>query len=106
MTKERGEPVIELHNIWKTYHLGEVPVNALKGVNLKVYPGDFMIVLGKSGSGKSTLMNMIGALDIPTKGSIFLDGKNILHFHESDLAQIRGQKIGFIFQQFNLMPIL
>ncbi|HJX50542.1 MAG TPA: ABC transporter ATP-binding protein, partial [Candidatus Nanoarchaeia archaeon] len=77
-----------------------------KGVNLKVYPGDFMIVLGKSGSGKSTLMNMIGALDIPTKGSIFLDGKNILHFHESDLAQIRGQKIGFIFQQFNLMPIL
>lgn len=106
MKKEKGVPIIELQNLWKTYHLGEVPVNALKGVNIKVYRGDFIIILGKSGSGKSTLMNMVGALDIPTRGKIFLDGKDILHFDESTLAQVRGRKIGFVFQQFNLMPVL
>lgn len=106
MQKEKGEPILELQNLWKIYHLGEVPVNALKGINIKVYRGDFIIILGKSGSGKSTLMNMIGALDIPTRGKIFLDGKDILHFDESTLAQVRGRKIGFVFQQFNLMPVL
>lgn len=106
MKKEKGVPIIELQNLWKTYHLGEVPVNALKGINIKVYRGDFIIILGKSGSGKSTLMNMVGALDIPTRGKIFLDGKDILHFNESTLAQVRGKKIGFVFQQFNLMPVL
>ena len=106
MPKEKGVPIIELQNLWKTYHLGEVPINALKGINIKVYRGDFIIILGKSGSGKSTLMNMIGALDIPTRGKIFLDGKDISHFDESTLAQVRGRKIGFVFQQFNLMPVL
>jgi len=96
--------VIELKDVWKTYPLGSVPVNALKGINIKVYPGDFIIILGKSGSGKSTLMNMVGALDIPSRGQIFLDGKDIASFNESDLAQIRGKKIGFVFQQFNLLP--
>ncbi|RLG11088.1 lipoprotein-releasing system ATP-binding protein LolD [Candidatus Pacearchaeota archaeon] len=102
----KKEPLIELKNIKKTYHLGKVPLDALKGINLKVYPQDFIIILGKSGSGKSTLMNMIGALDSPTHGKIFLNGKDIFHFNESALAQLRGQKIGFVFQQFNLMPIL
>ena len=104
--KTKKEPIIKLENVWKTYHLGEVPVHALKGINLKVYEGDFIIILGKSGSGKSTMMNMIGALDIPSRGKIFLEGKDIGHFSESGLAQIRGSMIGFIFQQFNLMPVL
>lgn len=106
MKKEKRQPVIELKNLWKTYHLGDVPVHALKGVDLKVYPGDFIIILGKSGSGKSTMMNMIGALDSPTRGKIFLDGGDTEKLDESDLAQVRGSKIGFVFQQFNLMPIL
>lgn len=104
--KQKGRPLIELHKVWKTYHLGDVPVHALKGVSLKIYEGDFIIILGKSGSGKSTLMNMVGVLDKPSKGKIFLDGKDINTFSESSLAQIRGSKIGFVFQQFNLMPIL
>jgi len=86
--------------------MGEVKVNALRGVNLKINKGDFAVILGKSGSGKSTLMNMIGALDTPSKGIIYLDGKDISKLGESELAQIRGKKIGFVFQQFNLMPIL
>ncbi len=106
MKKQKKQPVIELENLWKIYKRGEVPVKALRGVNLKIYPGDFVVILGKSGSGKSTLMNMIGALDSPTKGRIFLDGQDINTFSESTLAQIRGKKIGFVFQQFNLMPIL
>jgi len=106
MTKEKKQPVLELSNVWKTYNRGKIPVHALKGINLKIYPGDFAVILGKSGSGKSTLMNMVGALDIPTKGKIFLDGQDINEFSESTLAQIRGKKIGFVFQQFNLMPIL
>jgi putative ABC transport system ATP-binding protein len=104
--KQKRVPLIELKNLWKTYNRGKIPVHALKGVDLKIFEGDFVIILGKSGSGKSTLMNMIGALDVPTKGKIFLDGVNIQSFSESSLAQIRGRKIGFVFQQFNLMPIL
>jgi putative ABC transport system ATP-binding protein len=106
MKKEQRPPILELKSLWKTYHLGNVPVHALKGIDLKIYEGDFIIILGKSGSGKSTMMNMIGALDTPTKGKIYLDGKDISEFSESDLAQVRGQKIGFVFQQFNLMPVL
>ncbi len=106
MVKKTEKPVIELKNLWKTYSLGNVPLHALKGVNLKIYKGEFLVVLGKSGSGKSTMMHMIGALDTPTKGAILLDGKDISELNESALAQIRGKKIGFVFQQFNLMPIL
>ncbi len=106
MAKQKGAPIIELKDLWKTYHLGEVPVHALKGINVKVYPEDFIIILGKSGSGKSTMMNMIGALDVPTRGKIFIEGKDISHFDESTLAQVRGRKIGFVFQQFNLIPVL
>ena len=106
MTKQKEVPVIELKSVWKTYKRGKVPVHALKGIDLKIYKGDFVVVLGKSGSGKSTLMNMIGVLDTPTKGKLFLDGQDVLKFTESSLAQVRGSKIGFVFQQFNLMPIL
>lgn len=98
--------IIELKDVWKTYQLGEVPVHALRGMSTKINHHDFVIVLGSSGSGKSTAMNMIGALDVPTKGKVFLEGKDISKLHESDLAQIRGKKIGFVFQQFNLIPSL
>jgi putative ABC transport system ATP-binding protein len=95
--------VIELREVWKTYVMGEVKVHALRGLNLKVKKGEFLAVMGPSGSGKSTFMNMVGCLDIPSKGHIFLEGKDISLLRESDLAQIRGKKIGFIFQKFNLL---
>ena len=100
------KPIIELRNVWKTYNLGQVKIHALRGLNLAIYPGKIIATMGKSGSGKSTLMNMIGCLDIPSKGNVHLYGKNIAHFSESDLAQTRGKKIGFIFQQFNLISTL
>ena len=98
--------IIKLINVWKTYKMGDVEVHALRGINLTIKQGEFMAIMGPSGSGKSTLMNQIGCLDIPTKGEIFLDGKNIALMSESQLAQIRGQKIGFIFQKFNLINTL
>ena len=98
--------IIKLENVWKTYKMGEVEVNALRGVSLDINQGEFVAITGASGSGKSTMMNLVGCLDLPTKGSIFLDKKDISKLNESDLAQIRGQKIGFIFQQFNLIPTL
>jgi putative ABC transport system ATP-binding protein len=101
-----AKPIIECRDVWKTYSMGDVKVNALQGLNLIVKEGEFVSIMGPSGSGKSTAMNMIGGLDIPSKGSIFLDGKNIAHLTESDLAQIRGRKIGFIFQRFNLINTL
>ncbi len=100
------KPIIELRNVWKTYAMGNHQVHALRGISLKVLPGEFVAIQGPSGSGKSTAMNLVGCLDIPTKGEILLDGQNIAHLHESDLAQIRGQKIGFIFQKFNLIGTL
>jgi putative ABC transport system ATP-binding protein len=104
--KKQSEYVIELEDVWKSYPIGNTVVNALSGLTLKVRRGEFLAVMGPSGSGKSTSMNMIGCLDVPTKGRIFLEGIDISKLHESDLAQIRGQKIGFIFQKFNLIPTL
>lgn len=98
--------IIKLDNVWKIYKMGEVEVPALKGINLEVKRGEFLAVMGPSGSGKSTAMNMIGVLDMPTRGKIYLEGQDISKLEESDLAQIRGRKIGFIFQQFNLIPTL
>jgi len=98
--------VISLKNVTKTYRMGNVDVNAVKGVSLDISHGEFVAVTGPSGSGKSTLMNMIGCLDYPTKGNIYLDSQDISTLEESDLAQIRGKKIGFVFQTFNLIPIL
>ena len=98
--------VIKLESVWKTYKMGNVEVNALQGLNLDVKEGEFLAIMGPSGSGKSTAVNMIGCLDVPTKGQIMLDQHDISKLSESELAQIRGRKIGFIFQQFNLIPTL
>jgi len=98
--------IIEIKNVWKTYKMGEVEVNALQGLNLTIKRGDFVAVMGPSGSGKSTTLNAIGCLDVPSEGTILLDGIDISKMKESDLARIRGKKIGFIFQQFNLIGTL
>ncbi len=98
--------IIRLQDVYKIYKMGEVEVAALKGVSLDIETGDFVAITGASGSGKSTMMNLVGCLDLPTRGAIFLDGKDIASLQESTLSQIRGRKIGFIFQQFNLIPTL
>jgi putative ABC transport system ATP-binding protein len=98
--------VIRVNQAWKIYQLGKVEVPAIKGISIDIKEGEFVSIIGKSGSGKSTCLNLIGCLDVPTKGDIFLDGKNIAHLSEGDLAKIRGKKIGFIFQTFNLIPSL
>ena len=98
--------IIQLENVWKIYKMGEVKVTALQGLDLEIKRGEFVAVMGPSGSGKSTAVNMIGALDMPTKGKILLEGHDISKLSESDLAQVRGKKIGFIFQQFNLINTL
>ncbi|MCF7799236.1 ABC transporter ATP-binding protein [Candidatus Woesearchaeota archaeon] len=98
--------MIELRDVWKTYKMGDNEVHALRGLNLKVHRGEFVAVMGPSGSGKSTAMNMIGVLDRPSKGAIYLEGTDIAKLSESRLAQIRGKKIGFIFQKFNLINTL
>ncbi len=98
--------IIKIDNVWKIYKMGEVEVAALRGLTLEIKEGEFVAVQGPSGSGKSTAMNMIGCLDVPSKGKIFLEGKDISKLEESQLAQIRGKKIGFIFQKFNLINTL
>jgi putative ABC transport system ATP-binding protein len=100
------KPIIELEGVSKVYKMGEVEVNALKNVSLQIKEGEFVALMGPSGSGKSTMMNMIGCLDIPTNGKVFLDGQDISKMSESKLARLRGDKIGFIFQFFNLYPSL
>jgi putative ABC transport system ATP-binding protein len=96
-------PTIRLEGVHKTYNLGEVQVQALRGVSLEIYPGEFVAVMGASGSGKSTLMNILGCLDRPTRGKYFLDGTDVSSFTKRQLARIRNTKIGFVFQQFNLL---
>jgi len=98
--------IIHLHNVTKHYKMGDNLVKAVDGISINIQRGDFVAVMGPSGSGKSTAMNLIGSLDVPTHGHIFLDGEDISLLRESDLAQLRGKKIGFIFQQFNLIPTL
>jgi len=98
--------IIELKNVAKHYEMGHDLVKALDGIDVKINQGDFVAIVGPSGSGKSTMMNMVGALDLPTKGVVYLDGEDITCFEESHLAQIRGNKIGFVFQTFNLIPTL
>ena len=100
------EPLIKLENVWKIYQLGKVELTVLKEINFEINRGSFVSIIGPSGSGKSTLLNIIGCLDIPTKGKIFLDGQDIQKLSEDELAKIRGKKIGFVFQQFNLLPNL
>lgn len=101
-----GEKLIELKDIYKIYKMGDEEVRANDGINLTVHKGEFVAIVGKSGSGKSTLMNIIGALDVPTTGEYLLGGENVGNMSDDQLAEIRNKMIGFIFQQYNLLPKL
>ncbi len=102
----KNDNIIELKDVCRYYQLGDAQIKALCDVDLQIKRGDFLAIVGPSGSGKSTMMNLVGALDLSSHGDIFLDGQNIEHLPESELAQIRGRKIGFVFQTFNLIPTL
>ncbi|MBU3935587.1 ABC transporter ATP-binding protein [Patescibacteria group bacterium] len=105
MKKQKASfPLIRFQQITKTYVTGPVKCQALKGIDFDIRKGEFIAIIGHSGSGKSTIMNILGALDSPTSGQYFLNGKNISHYNEDELADIRNQKIGFVFQSFNLLP--
>lgn len=104
VTDEQGRrAVIDIRDITKVYTMGEVEVHALRGVSLRIHEGEVVSIMGPSGSGKSTLMNILGALDQPTSGEYFLDGVNVANLNESQLAIVRNKKIGFVFQNFNLL---
>lgn len=105
-TKLQNHPVITLKNVSKIYTMGEVKVPALNDVSLEIFEGEFVAIIGSSGSGKSTMMNLVGCLDTPTLGEIYLKDKNISEMSESDLSTLRGKNVGFIFQQYNLLPTL
>src|SRR5579871_3078602 len=95
--------VIDIRGITKAYKVGEVDLQVLKGIDLKIERGEFVSIMGPSGSGKSTLMNILGALDQPTSGTYYLDGIDVAKLNETELAKIRNKKIGFVFQNFNLL---
>ena len=97
-------PLIETRDLWKTYVMGEEEIHALRGVSITIERGEYVAIMGPSGSGKSTLMNLIGCLDTPSKGSYLLNDKEVADMNDDDLAQIRNQEIGFVFQTFNLLP--
>jgi putative ABC transport system ATP-binding protein len=96
--------MIELDKVTKVYHMGKVEVNALRGVNLSINTGEMVAVIGASGSGKSTMLNVIGCLDKPTSGSYFFEGVDVSQLNDNQLAEVRNKKIGFVFQDFNLLP--
>jgi putative ABC transport system ATP-binding protein len=100
------ETIMELQDVWKIYRMGEFDIPALQGIDLTIKKNEFVAITGPSGCGKSTMLNMIGCLDMPTRGKVFLEGKDISTFKSDELARIRGKKIGFIFQAFNLYPTL
>jgi putative ABC transport system ATP-binding protein len=104
MEPSSSGPVIELQDITKVYQMGDVQVHALQGISLKVCPGEMLAIMGPSGSGKSTLMNILGCLDQPTSGSYKLTGDDVARLNDDRLAEIRGRRIGFVFQSFNLLP--
>ncbi len=97
-------PILAIENVTRTYIMGDQQVHALRGVSLNVVRGEYLAIMGPSGSGKSTLMNMIGCLDVPSSGSYFLENQSVGEMSEDQLAEIRNQKIGFVFQTFNLVP--
>ncbi len=106
MNEAGKTPLIDLRNIYKIYYMGEEEVRANDGINLAICEGEFVAIVGKSGSGKSTLMNIIGALDVPTDGEYYLAGNDVSDMSDNELAEIRNSRIGFVFQQYNLLPKL
>jgi putative ABC transport system ATP-binding protein len=96
--------MIDIENVTKVYQMGEVEVHALRGVSLRIQEGEFVTIMGPSGSGKSTLMNLLGCLDVPTEGEYYLHGQDVSELSDSQLAHTRNREIGFVFQQFNLLP--
>ena len=96
--------LIETRDLWKTYVMGSEEIHALRGVSIEIESGEYVAIMGPSGSGKSTLMNLIGCLDTPTKGSYLLNGKQVSQMNDNELARIRNEEIGFVFQTFNLLP--
>jgi putative ABC transport system ATP-binding protein len=97
-------PLIETRDLWKTYVMGDEEIHALKGVSIIIDRGEYVAIMGPSGSGKSTLMNLIGCLDTPSKGTYLLNGKEVSEMNDNELARIRNEEIGFVFQTFNLLP--
>ena len=106
MTTETRTPLIELRDIYKIYQMGDTEVHASDGVSLKIYKGEFVAIVGQSGSGNSTLMNIIGCLDVPTSGQYLLNGEDVSELTDDEQAEIRNKTLGFIFQQYNLIPKL
>src|ERR687890_2295810 len=96
--------LIETSDLWKTYVMGSEEIHALRGVSINIERGEYVAIMGPSGSGKSTLMNLIGCLDTPSKGSYTLNGKEVAAMNDDELARIRNEEIGFVFQTFNLLP--
>jgi putative ABC transport system ATP-binding protein len=96
--------LIETQDLWKTYEMGSELIHALQGVSIQIQRGEYVAIMGPSGSGKSTLMNLIGCLDTPSKGSYLLNGKQVSQMNDDELARIRNEEIGFVFQTFNLLP--
>jgi putative ABC transport system ATP-binding protein len=97
-------PLIETRDLWKTYSMGDEDIHALRGVSIEIERGEYVAIMGPSGSGKSTLMNLIGCLDTPSKGSYLLNEKEVAAMNDDELARIRNEEIGFVFQTFNLLP--
>src|SRR5882762_7160560 len=97
-------PLIETVDLWKSYVMGEEEIHALRGVSIQIERGEYVAIMGPSGSGKSTLMNLIGCLDTPSKGSYLLNEKQVSQMNDNELARIRNEEIGFVFQTFNLLP--
>jgi putative ABC transport system ATP-binding protein len=103
---DRAVPVFAAQGLTKVYHMGEVDVHALRGVNLELYAGEFVVLLGPSGSGKSTLLNILGGLDVPTEGTVYYRGQQLTKFDDAALTRYRREHVGFVFQFYNLIPSL
>ena len=101
-----GRTLIKLGDVWKKYQMGKLELTVLRGVSLEIEKGSFNVIMGASGSGKSTLLHIVSCLDVPTKGDVFLDSQNVSKLSQDELAEIRSKKIGFVFQQFNLLSHL